>query len=274
LDLTIREAIEDAGFDIADTTSLDPEPSSDRPAFTTPSREAEKHLDQCHICQHDLKGVLDTLETAEATTPLGHSNERPVSLRKGHLPRDAAHLLTLSVGGMTCVSCVTTITQALSELPGVHDVSVSLLGSSATAILDSKVITGNVLEAINIIGYEAEVVSFQPLNLEAPIVEMDGPLHVTVSIAGMTCVSCPSTVTRLLSELEGVQDISVDLIGNSASLIVESRRKITEAQEVIESAGFEVSVVTVEPIKTTSDTSKAAWGRRTIALHIAGMFCE
>jgi P-type Cu+ transporter len=256
LDLTIREAIEDAGFDIADTASLNPKQSSDRPGFPTPS-----------------------------WAPLGHANQQPVSLRKDHLPRDAtlnrsrcssdgAHLLTLSVGRMTCASCSTSVTQALSELPGVHDVSVSLLDNLITAILDSKVVKGDVLEAINIIGYEAEVVSFQPLNLEAPIVEMDGPLHVTVSIAGMTCASCSSTVTRLLSELEGVQDISVNLIGNSASLIVESRRKITEAQEVIESAGFEVSVVTVEPIKTTSDTSKATWGGRTVALHIAGMFCE
>jgi P-type Cu+ transporter len=287
LDLTIREAIEDAGFDIADTTSLDPEPSSDRPAFTTPLHNAKRHLDQCHICQHDLKGApaSDTLEITEGTTPSGHSNQRPASLRKDHLPRDtavnrtrcsskAAHLLTLSVGGMTCVSCVTAITQSLSGLPGVHDVSVSLLGSSATAILDSKVMTGDVLEAINTIGYEAEVVSFQPLNLAASTVEMDGPLHVILSIAGMTCASCSSTVARLLSELEGIKDVSVNLIGNSASLIVESGTKIAEAQEAMESAGFEVSVVTVEPIKTISDTSKATWGQRTVALHIEGMFCE
>jgi hypothetical protein len=74
--------------------------------------------------------------------------------------------------------------------------------------------------------------------------------------------------------LEGIKDISVNLIGNSASLIAQSGRKITEAQEVIECAGFEVSVVTMEPIKMTSDTSKATWGQRTVALHIEGMFCE
>jgi P-type Cu+ transporter len=221
---------------------------------------------------------------AGSVTHTEHSRQRAVSpedhllrdatINRSHYPSNAPHLLTLSVGGMSCASCTTTITQALSGLLGVHDVSVSLLGNSATAALDNKFITADVLGTIKNMGYEADIVSVQPLNLETAIAEMDGPLRVTLSVAGMTCASCSSTVTRLLSELEGVKDVSVNLIGNSASLVVESMKIITEVQDVIESAGFEVSVVTVEPLKTTSDASKTAWGRRTVALRIEGMFCE
>jgi copper ion binding protein len=175
---------------------------------------------------------------------------------------------------MTCASCATAVTQALSGLPGVHDVSVSLLGNSAIAILDNKTVTRDVLDTIKSIGYEADVVSLQPLSLEAMIVKMDGPLRVTFSVGGMTCASCSSTVTRLLSELEGVKDVSVNLLGNSAAVIVGSKKLITEAQDVIESAGYEVSVVTVEPVKTTLDAPNALRGRRTVALRIDGMFCE
>jgi P-type Cu+ transporter len=156
----------------------------------------------------------------------------------------------------------------------VHDVSVSLLGNSATATLYNHIIAEDVLETIRSIGYEAEVVSILPSNLEPTNVKMNGSLRVTLTVAGMTCASCSSTVTKLLSELEGVEDVSVDLIGNSASLVVESRNIIKEVQEVIESAGFETSVVTVEPVKTTSDTPNTALGRRTVALHVEGMFCE
>ncbi|KAI0005062.1 hypothetical protein BJV74DRAFT_762462 [Russula compacta] len=90
----------------------------------------------------------------------------------------------------------------------------------------------------------------------------------------MTCVACSSTITRLLSELEGVTNISINLIGNSASLVVENRKSITEVQEVIESAGYEASVVSVQPVNVTPDLMKAAKGQRAIALRIEGMFCS
>jgi copper chaperone CopZ len=80
------------------------------------------------------------------------------------------HRLTLSVGGMTCTSCTTAITQALVGLPGVRDVSVSLLGNSAAAILNDKVMVTDVLEAIENLGYEADVASLQPLDMDATTV--------------------------------------------------------------------------------------------------------
>jgi len=174
---------------------------------------------------------------------------------------------------MTCVSCVIAITQALSGLPGVHDVSVSLLSSSATAVLDNKVIVVDVLEAFKNIGYEADVVSIRPLKLNATTIAMDGPLRVTFLVGGMTSTA-RSTITLLLSERDGVTDVSVDLIGNSASLVVESKELITGVQEVIESAGYEASAVSVEPVMVTSKAEDATQGQRTVALRIEGMFCE
>ena len=82
---------------------------------------------------------------------------------------------SLSVGGMTCASCITAVTQALSVLPGVHDISASLLSNSATAISDSEVIVPDVVEAVTTIGYEADIASIQPLNMYATTVEMDKP---------------------------------------------------------------------------------------------------
>jgi P-type Cu+ transporter len=187
---------------------------------------------------------------------------------------DLPHRLTLSVGGMTCASCITAITEALSQLSGVRDVSVSLLGHSATVILDNNVIVGDILEAIQVIGYEADVESLQPLDLGTTTRKMDGSLHVTLSVSGMTCAACPSTIIQLLSELEGVTDVSVNLIGNSVSMVVKSKKLITGVQEAIESAKYEASVAKVEPIQLTPKAMEDVQERRTVALHIEGMFCE
>jgi Cu+-exporting ATPase len=150
----------------------------------------------------------------------------------------------------------------------------SLPGNSAIAdTLDNKNVTNDGPETIKAIGYEANIVSVRTSDAEAANIQTDGPLHVSLSI-GMTCASCYSTITRLLSELGGVTDVSVNLLGNSATLVVESRKLISEAQDVIESAGFEVSVVNVEPVQAIPDASRTSWGRRTVALRIEGMFCE
>jgi copper chaperone CopZ len=54
----------------------------------------------------------------------------------------------------------------------------------------------------------------------------------------MTCPSCSSTITRLLSEEEGIADVSVSFLGKSATLVVKSKELITVVKEVVESAGF------------------------------------
>ena len=103
---------------------------------------------------------------------------------------------------------------------------------------------------------------------------MDGPLRLTLSVGGMTCASCSSTVTQLLSEEDGVTDVSVNLMGNSATLVVKSKELITVVKDVIESAGYEASVVRVEPLQVTPDATEIVRGQRTVALRIEGMFCE
>lgn len=187
---------------------------------------------------------------------------------------DLPHRLTLSVGGMTCASCITAITEALTQLSGVRDVSVSLLGHSATVILDNNVIVGDVLETIQVIGYEADVESLQTLKSGTTTTKMDGSLRVTLSVSGMTCPACPSTIIQLLSELEGVTDVSVNLIGDSASMVVKSKQLITGVQEAIESAKYEVYVAKLEPIQVTPEALEVVQERRTVALRIEGMFCE
>lgn len=273
----IKEAIEDSGFDAADSTlPTGSGQSSDPSGPSLRSWRKKKHLEKCLACQHEFKSRPNTIETAEVAIsseksrlPLGVVEDRVPS----H-PDNGPYHLTLSVDGMTTAPCEAAVTAALSGLSGLRDVSVSLRGNSAAATLDNKNITKDVLNTLKAIGYEANIVMVRPSDMEPTDIQTDGPLRVSLSIGGMTCASCSSTVTRLLSELGGVTDVSVNLMGNSATLVVESKKLIPEVQDVIESAGYEVSVVNVEPVQATPDVSRTSWGRRTVALRIEGMFCE
>ncbi|KAF6252600.1 heavy metal P-type ATPase [Scenedesmus sp. NREL 46B-D3] len=65
--------------------------------------------------------------------------------------------LQLTVGGMSCASCVGSVEEAVRRLPGVHSVSVSLLTQQAAVTYDAAGPTGprDVLEAVEAVGFEA-----------------------------------------------------------------------------------------------------------------------
>ena len=174
--LAIREAIQDAGFDIENTVGAGQLQLSNTLDSSSHSRKAAVHLEQCQFCQRELKSALET--------------------------------------------------------------------------------------------------SIQPSTSEKTAIRMDGALRLTLSVGGMTCAACSSTVTQLLSEEEGVTGVSVNLMGNSATLVVKSLEVITVVKEVIESAGYEASVVGVESLQVTPDPVEVVHGQRTVALRIEGMFCE
>jgi P-type Cu+ transporter len=191
--LVIREAIQDAGFHIADTTAAGHvQPSESLNSSHSRSCKAKNYLEQCQVCQDKLNSGVEIDKVAKpSTAPADSPQQTPF---QDCLPQAAATNGTDYSGGMTCASCITAITEALSQLSGVRDVSVSLLGHSATAILDNNVIVGDILEVIQVIGYEADVESLQPLNSVTTTRKMDGSLHVTLSVGGMTCAACPSTI--------------------------------------------------------------------------------
>ncbi|XP_036030945.1 copper-transporting ATPase 1 isoform X2 [Onychomys torridus] len=64
--------------------------------------------------------------------------------------------VTISVEGMTCISCVRTIEQKIGKANGVHHIKVSLEEKSATIIFDPKLQTPKTLqEAIDDMGFDA-----------------------------------------------------------------------------------------------------------------------
>ncbi|KZT12582.1 heavy metal translocatin [Laetiporus sulphureus 93-53] len=180
---------------------------------------------------------------------------------------------------MTCVSCSSAVTHALEELPGVSDVTVNLLGNSATLVIAREDLIPTITETIADIGYEAEVVNTEPLHppsvpRHVPRVGSDGPQRLTLSVGGMTCASCSNTITDIMSAIPGISDVVVNLLGGSATAVVERKDLVSQVVEAIEDAGYEAELMSTESMHTSAQDEDHETGPRTVALKVDGMFCS
>lgn len=151
-------------------------------------------------------------EMADAISPTDRNSSAPTTT-------------TLAIQGMTCTSCSSTIESALSAIPGVSSVSVSLMTNSAvithSATLDPMVLQ----DAVNDTGFDASITNVKVVDLK---------------IFGMTCTSCSTTVESVLRQVPGVQNALVTLTLESAA--VEYNSKITNPRlliQAVEDAGFD-----------------------------------
>ncbi|KAJ6599085.1 E1-E2 ATPase-domain-containing protein [Mycena vulgaris] len=168
----MQSAILEAGFDVPQFQ--DSGPGS--------SKRHQAHVQQCTLCQNE------------------HSADSPALVHHASAPLDSAFRLTLSVGGMSCSSCVNTITRALSEIPGVSDVVVSLLESSATALIDRKELSEVAFQSVEDTGFEAHIITVEPI-----VASEHGPSDplrtVSFRVDGMFCRHCPIKAMAALEAL-------------------------------------------------------------------------
>ncbi|TBU32915.1 heavy metal translocatin [Dichomitus squalens] len=179
---------------------------------------------------------------------------------------------------MTCASCTSAIGSAVSELPGIAEVVVNLLGSSATLTVAHADVVPKVVSAIEEVGYTAEVISLEPLQ-NSPSAkkpsrtdsQQEGPVRVELSVDGMTCASCVTTILGLLSGTPGVSEASVNLLGKSATALLTKRELAPQLKEAIDDAGYEAEVIGLHPV---NEVDGEDLGPRTVSLRVDGMFCS
>lgn len=136
---------------------------------------------------------------------------------------------TLMIEGMTCSACEASVDKAIKNVDGVNDVSVNLLMNQASIELEEDTSIDQVINAVKDVGYEAyEVSDLKEINLD---------------VTGMTCAMCSSAVEKSVSKLAGVDNITVNLLTNTATIAFEpSLVKTTEIIHTIEDTGYGASV--------------------------------
>ena len=132
--------------------------------------------------------------------------------------------VTISVGGMTCASCVAKVEGSLEKVAGVSDAAVNLATEEATVEYDASSTTlDDLYRAIEAVGYEAK------------------PVTRTFTVRGMTCASCVKTVEDALLKVEGVQRAQVNLATERATVSLGPSVAIEDLRRSVAASGYELA---------------------------------
>jgi len=138
---------------------------------------------------------------------------------------------TLAVKGMTCASCAARIEKVLSSREGIKAVAVNLAAETMEIEWDdAKLSLDDISGQVKGLGFELEI--------PASEVTLD------LAIKGMTCASCSARIEKVVSGLEGVRTMQVNLAAETGVTVFDpniiSKRRILET---IAGLGF-----TAEPL--------------------------
>lgn len=144
-------------------------------------------------------------------------------------PADAKRV-ELQVKGMTCGSCVSSIETMLGQQPGIRSVSVALLAERAVVEYDEAQgwTPQKIADEIDDIGFEAQVI------------EQARKDEVKISVYGMTCASCTTSVERALHKVPGVRSVTVSLSLQQAKVEFEhGKTSIRALVQAVEEVGYD-----------------------------------
>ncbi|NLY11252.1 MAG: copper-translocating P-type ATPase [Firmicutes bacterium] len=136
---------------------------------------------------------------------------------------------TLNVIGMTCASCAKAVERSVGRLEGVTNANVNLATEKLLVEFDNTQID---VERIKQAIIEA---GFDVAEQEDSVIR-----EVTIPIGGMSCASCVQSVDRTLTNLPGIQKVSVNLATEKATISYDtSVLRISEIKDAIIKAGYQ-----------------------------------
>lgn len=174
------------------------------------------------------------------------------------LPPQKIDVIKFKVFGMTCQSCVKSITQNLSDIDGFVDAAISLEDEEATVRYESlKANIAMLKQSIEDSGFEVHDVGD---------VEDEETKMITIKIAGMTFPSCVDTIKQTIESTNGVKEANVEL--NSDKAEVRYQPHVVDPDiliKLIQDKGFEASLM---------HSNDEAPGHQTVLISIEGMTCN
>jgi len=110
---------------------------------------------------------------------------------------------SISITGMTCGSCVGTISNGVRELQFVRSADIDLVGNRGTIVFEGKDNLTAILEKIDDLGYDAVEVTTEPAadTRQARSAERSVQIH----IKGMFCDHCPTNIKTSFSRSVSLQ---------------------------------------------------------------------
>ncbi len=139
---------------------------------------------------------------------------------------------TYHVDGMTCAACAASVERILNKMPEVEQAQVNLVLNQVTMSADASLTIADCNEKLAKAGFSlCEEMGNQSEASQLQTMEID--------ITGMHCAACAASIERSVGKCEGVKEISVNLVTNSARVVYDARQiKFSEIAQRIEKAGF------------------------------------
>lgn len=176
----------------------------------------------------------------------------------------------LSITGMTCSSCVASITEALNNKPWIHTANVNLLTSTATAIIDGKYPADQLVQIIEDLGFEAAIDRVNEHQTKELSAAEELAWQASFSVEGMTCSSCVGHITQALEAMPWMKKVNVNLINNNATVDFVGKTHVVDIQAIINDVGYTATLIDLAELGNVDGKG----GTRSIQLHIDGFFCE
>lgn len=222
----------------------------------------------CAACSGAITQALETIENVNQVAVSLLTNEAKIQFNPPVTPQDlidavedcgfdaklvsvqsaaADSVSTITISGMTCAACLSSITQALESMEGVHGVSVSLLTNSAKITHLPTVAVSALVSAIEDCGFDAEAEKTVAGTTEETISRF--------SVKGMTCGACSASITQQVEQLPGVTDVSVSLLTEDAAVTHSAQILAEQVRQTIEDCGFDAVLLSSAPKQTVPTQS-------------------
>ncbi|XP_077388176.1 copper-transporting ATPase 1 [Festucalex cinctus] len=203
------------------------------------------------------EGMLGLSPSESATPSSPGPKDLPVSPSRSTDSRAA--LLKMSIQGMTCHSCSSTIEGKIGKLKGIEKIKVTLDSQEATIVyLPYLISVQTIIDQIALAGFKA-CVKFKPRPLQLPLSEVErfadchktsatSPIDtseeteifmdttvVTLTVKGMHCRSCVVNIQDNIATLPGVSSVVVSLEEEKASICYDPLKvTVPQLQQAIE----------------------------------------
>ncbi|KAF2650160.1 heavy metal translocatin [Lophiostoma macrostomum CBS 122681] len=251
----------------------------------------QKHVEQCEQCQQEAGGVsIDVHDQDQfpkkpaavvvqnektsiydgATSPLASDTFVVVDTPKAPVLCKA----TLGITGMTCSSCVSSITHAVEQLPWVRSIDVNLLTASGTVVFEDKSRLDEVIETIEDTGFDVTVDKATELRSSAIRAVTPQPRsdrwRATYAVEPITCAGCVGPIVDALKTHSWIEKVDVSLVTKSATVVFLGKEHLSEIKDTIEDTGKDADLVDV----VSEDGDEQDHVDRAVSIRVEGMFCH
>lgn len=149
---------------------------------------------------------------------------------------------SLSIEGMSCMSCVARIEKALSAVPGVKSAMVNFATETAYISASPDVSLGRLETTIIGAGYQLKKAQERRIDTKE------------FAITGMSCASCVSRIEKSLRAIDGVQQATVNLATETATIQFTDATSVNALIAAIANAGYQANLIH----STTNDPTTRA----------------